>query len=64
LTVADLFGRLKTRLPGLRCCVLATTKQRLRANEAARLGAVVVNWDCLETEHGEPVELASGVRVW
>jgi DNA-binding NtrC family response regulator len=41
--VADLYTRLKTRLPGLRCCVMGTTKQQTRAAEAARLGAVVLN---------------------
>jgi DNA-binding NtrC family response regulator len=43
IPVPDLYMRLKARIPGLRCCVMATTKQRTRANEAARLGAVVLD---------------------
>lgn len=39
----ELYARLKTRIPGLRCCVLATTPQSPRASEAARLGAVILN---------------------
>lgn len=43
IPVAELYTRLKARIPGLRCCVMATTAQQTRAKEAARLGAVILN---------------------
>ncbi|MBA4192121.1 MAG: hypothetical protein C0467_29440 [Planctomycetaceae bacterium] len=43
LPAPELYKRLKGRLPGLRCCVLATVTHRGHAAEAAELGAVVLN---------------------
>lgn len=43
IPVPELYTRLKARIPGLRCCVMATTKLRTRAKEAERLGAVVLD---------------------
>jgi CheY-like chemotaxis protein len=43
LPAPELFKRLRTRLPELRCCVLATVTHRGNAAEAAELGAVVLN---------------------
>src|ERR1700722_2431060 len=43
IPVPELYTRLKARVPGLRCCVMATTIQQTRAKEAARLGAVILD---------------------
>jgi DNA-binding NtrC family response regulator len=56
LPAPELYARLKARIPGLRCCVLATTPQRTRASEAARLGAAVLDVagrGCLAEEEHE-----------
>jgi len=60
----QLYARLKTRLPGLRCCVIATTKLHTRANEAARLGAVVLDLGGHVLPNGEPADLVPAVNVW
>jgi DNA-binding NtrC family response regulator len=62
IPVAELFTRLKARIPGLRCCAMATTTQKTRANEAARLGAVVL--DLTEQSGGETQELVSATHAW
>lgn len=63
IPVPELYSRLKARIHGLRCCVMATTSQRDRANEAARLGAVVLNVDGqvpVEDTH----DLVAAANVW
>lgn len=60
----ELYSRLKARLPGLRCCVMATTKQQVRANEAARLGAVVMDLRGHGLATGQEHELATTAKVW
>jgi CheY-like chemotaxis protein len=57
--VPELFMRLKARIPGLRCYVMATTKQRIRANEAARLGATVLSFMGPTVVLGTPTDLGS-----
>jgi CheY-like chemotaxis protein len=64
IPVPDLYTRLKTRIPGLRCCVMATTQQQTRANEAARLGAVVVNLCGQSAKSDETHDLVSAVPAW
>ena len=43
LPPAVLFGRLKTRLPGLQCCVLASVIHREPQTADARIGALVLD---------------------
>lgn len=64
IPVPELYTRLKTRIPGLRCCVLATTLQQTRANEAARLGAVVLDIGGQRLPAGEPQELVPAASAW
>jgi DNA-binding NtrC family response regulator len=45
LPAPRLFSRLKERLPGLRCCVMAADTCSDNAREAACLGAVVVDME-------------------
>lgn len=59
----QLYAKLKARTPGLRCCVLATTPQQLRASEAARLGAVVLDVTRRGLEMEEERELAAA-KAW
>jgi DNA-binding NtrC family response regulator len=64
IPVPELYTRLKVRIPGLRCCVLATTKQQTRANEAARLGAVVLDCGGKGLPDGEPQETVPVASAW
>jgi DNA-binding NtrC family response regulator len=64
IPVPELFTRLKARIPGLRCCVLATTKQQTRANEAARLGAVVLDLAGTGLETEEKHDLVPIANAW
>jgi CheY-like chemotaxis protein len=57
LPAPELYSSLKKRSPGLRCCVLATTKQQIRANEAARLGAIVLSLTGPTISLGIPTDL-------
>ena len=43
LSAPELFRRLKARHSGLQCCVMVSGGDRAPANEAARLGAVVLD---------------------
>jgi DNA-binding NtrC family response regulator len=64
IPVPELYSRLKARIPGLRCCVLATTKQQTRAKEAARLGAVILDLAGTGLATGEPHDLVSTTDKW
>jgi DNA-binding NtrC family response regulator len=62
--VPELYSRLKERIHGLRCCVMATTAQQVRANEAARLGAVIVDLGGQKVTSEEPHELVAAASMW
>jgi DNA-binding NtrC family response regulator len=64
LPVPELYTRLKARIPGLRCCVLATTKQQTRAKEAARLGAVILDMCGTGQANGEQNDLLPAANAW
>jgi len=60
----ELYTRLKARLPGLRCCVMATTKQKTHANEAERLGAVVMDLTGHKMSNSEQHDLMAVANRW
>jgi CheY-like chemotaxis protein len=64
LPAPELYSRLKKRLSGLRCCVLATTRQQLQAEEAARLGATILNIARSRHTTSEPHELVPAGHAW